>query len=281
MSDDFFTLPVGNDGGDGGGPAGEGAPGGSAPSRSDLLEQRLEKLTQTVERMTTNMTGRDYASERQAERSQLYRTLNDEVAKTQVELKAAENRMAEIYDTGDGKQIAEAHRIVSQLVAKSERLIAEGRQRLAQFDRETEAGKKASPDIDTSNLDMWKQRNGWYGTDAEMTRKAHEIDAEIRRAGVIVDGSVEYFSKIDAEMAKAFPNKLRGSPGAASNSSGMASGGAGGVTRVRRDIAESWRKMGFDVNDPKVLKSLMDARQTAVGKGILPAQPVEGRVIER
>ena len=109
-----------------------------------------------------------------------------------------------------------------------------------------------------------------------MTRAAHEIDGRIRAAGAIPVGSKEYFKAIDREMSSRFPDKFGGTPTTAGG------GGGGGTSprkgRIAQSIVEGWRRMGINVNDPKVIERMTKHRELAVSKGILPQEPVGGAI---
>ena len=51
--------------------------------------------------------------------------------------------------------------------------------------------------------------------------------------------------------------------------------------RINKTIAEGYRRMGIDIDDPKVAERMLKNRQAAVEKGILPEQPIQGSIIQR
>jgi hypothetical protein len=147
--------------------------------------------------------------------------------------------------------------------------VAEGEKR--------QGGSEGSPNLDTTNLDNWKQRHAsWYGVDKDMTAKAHQIDGQIRAAGVYPVGSVEYFNAIDREMRRLYPDKLTGSPATAGGGGAPPVRSGGG--RVAASVMEGWRRMGINVSDPKVVARMLQHREVAVSKGILPQVPVTSAI---
>jgi len=135
---------------------------------------------------------------------------------------------------------------------------------------------------DTSNLERWKERNTWYGVDAELTSAAKQIDAQIREAGVITVGSDAYFSAIDRQMRSKFPNRLSGSPSHSSgDSSHEAAGDPKGSTRIPEHIITAWKRMGLKTDTPEDIQNILKHRQKAVDKGILTEKMTTDRVITR
>jgi len=264
---------------DGGG-ATDGGP--AAPSdREAKLESRLEQLS-------TQLSGFMSKAQKQESEGASMRAENvvrAAIAKGEQELNAAEAVLAKAFDDGEGAVIAKAQRDVAQKAARLERINAEADQVRRDLKNQTErrSGGTTSGDLDTTNLDNWKTKHSsWYGVDKDMTKVAHEIDAQIREAGVIAAGSPEYFNAVDRQMSARFPDKLSGSPQTGSRSSGSASTGGGtGDQRIAASVAEGYRRMGINIDDPKVAARMIANRQKAVEKGFLPQQAVTGRILTR
>lgn len=274
MSDNPYIEIPGADGDNGGGGEGQGASGNPSVDRNTALEQRLEKMGSAIDSLLT----RDQRSKRAGEKDEATRKVVTAIQTKQREVDAAEQALAAAYEEGEGLAIAKAQRKLSELTAAVERMKSEGKAYLARFD-EREDNDDGQPD--TTNLDRWRSRNAaWYGVDAELTKASHEIDRQIRAAGALEVGSNEYFEAIDRQMQKRFPDRLKGSPGAASQSTDTA-GTSRGVTRIPAAVADGWRRMGVNIDDPEVAKRMLSHRQTAVSKGILSEKPAYGRVFER
>lgn len=257
---------------------GEGA--SPAPDTGDdklsALEQRLARITQSVEGLTAQQQ-RERAmgavSARSSELANAKRAAEDGV-------NAAEAKLAEAYDNGEGIEIAKAQRALTEAVAKRERADME----LSDFQRQVKAAEAKKPDggsMDDTNLRDWKNRHStWYGVDAEMTKASHEIDRQIRAAGVLSVGSKEYFNAIDRAMSQKYPDRFGGSPNSSGGSRGAAPNSSGRMT-INRSVADGYRRMGINIDDPKVAERMVKNRQVLVEKGILPAQPVTGPVVTR
>ncbi len=266
---------------------GEGAGGavsleaeGASPAsdKFSALEDRLNKVAQTVEQQNRGAHQRDIDNRIEARR----RELETAQTKTETSVNDAEKALADAYDNGEGVEIAKAQRALTEAVATREHAKGD----LRQFDGEVERAKKAQPQaqstLDDKNLSGWKQKHAeWYGVDAELTRAAHEIDRQIRDAGVISVGSTDYFNAVDRQLSQKFPDRFGGTP-----PTGGAGQGAGGQQtsrrgRIAQSIADGWRRMGINMDDPKVVDRMVKNRQAAVEKGILPDTPVSGSVITR
>jgi hypothetical protein len=196
----------------------------------------------------------------------------------------AETALATAYDDGEGLEIAKAQRKLSEAVAKVERRDADLESWKAQV-KAAEAKAKAAPpkaggDLDDTNLRDWKTKHStWYGVDAEMTKASHEIDRQIRAAGVLSVGSKEYFEAIDRSLSQKYPDKFGGTPQGMTGSQQQQNTATKG--RINRSIADGYRRMGINIDDPKTAERMLKHRETAVQKGILPQQPIQGSIIQR
>lgn len=279
MSDEFFEIP-GASGDAGGGGGGQGASGDPAPAdRNATLEGRIDRLGEALQ----TLVERDRKNEQNSAVSDLKRRISAALNKKQQEVDAAENTLASAYEDGDGPAIAKAQRKLSELTATMERMRAEGQGAIREAENEAKAGAAggSGKKLDTTNLDKWKDKNKvWFGVDTTMTQDAIAIGRQIESAGQIETGSHQYYEAIDREMARRYPDRLKGSPGGAPQARDTG-GTTGGVTRIPREVADGWRRMGINVDDPAVAKRMLGHRQEAVDKGILPSEPRYGRVLER
>lgn len=263
--------------------------GGGGGGADDPPVDRTAKLEQRLEQMGSQLTGFMTKAQKEAADSAAMRAENvirAAITKGQSELDEAERALAKAIEDGEAPTIAKAQRELSQKAARLERINAEADQarRDLKAQGERRQGGTRTDDLDTTNLDSWKSKHSsWYGVDKDMTKAAHEIDAKIRDAGVITPGTKEYFDAVDRQMSALFPGKLSGSPqtGSRSGGSGAGEGGRGGTQRIAASVAEGYRRMGINVDDPKVAARMIANREKAVAKGFLPAQPVTGRIIER
>ena len=148
-----------------------------------------------------------------------------------------------------------------------------------------DGGKREEPeggDLDTTNLDSWRTKHSsWYGVDKDMTKAAHEIDAQIRGAGVLEAGSKEYFDAIDRQMSQKFPDQFKGTPRTGSGGGAPVTSGGQRQVRIPASVADGYRRMGINIDDPKVAQRMVKNRERAVDKGWLPEQPASGRLVTR
>lgn len=275
MNDDFIEVPGASGNGDGGG-GGQGASAAAsgAPDRNSIFEDRLNKMGEAIE----TLVNRGRKDEADGKKADLTRRINAAISEKQKEVDKAETALAAAYDEGDGAAIAKAQRKLSELTATVERMRAEGRNAINSMGSETTSAKE--DEVDDSNLQAWRRQNKWFGTDAELTAAARKIHKDIETAGVIEIGSSEYFSALDQQMARKYPDRFKGSPGAAAQT-GDGTPAPRGVTRIPKDVIDGWRRMGINTDDPDTLKRMVGHRQTAVDKGILDPTPRYGRVIDR
>lgn len=271
---------------------GEGHGGSPAPAPApafDLspIEQRLAKITEAVSTLTRRDRDREVASASERVRAH-EANLSAAVERAGRAVDEAERALAEAYDAGDPVKIASATRRVTDAVAQREATRLEKRdfdRAKAQSERREGGSAGARGDEsgaakDTRNLEQWKQQHrDWYGVDTSMTQAAHEIDRDIRKAGVIPVGSKEYFEAIDRRLAQAYPEKFRSTPNNSGGRSNPTGGQAPQSGRIPREVLDTWRTMGINIDDDKTLERMVNGREKLVSKGILPEQPAYGRVI--
>lgn len=260
----------------------DAAGSGEELDRTAKLEQRLDRMTKAFEGYVTTRE----KTEKEAQSRSLEGQIRAAEAKAASDVDAAEQALASAFDEGDGATIARAQRVLSEATARKERVAiaaAEARNRLKQSERRTGGAAAEVPgeDLDTTNLEGWKRKHSsWYGVDSEMTRYAHSLDQQIRENGVLAVGSSEYFDAIDRQMRQKFPDRLKGSPPAAGG--GRASEAVpSGSQRIPASVAEGYRRMGINVDDPAVAKRMLANRDVAVKKGWLPDTPATGRILQR
>lgn len=250
-----------------------------APDRTARLEQRLEKMASMLESFTTQNQQR----ERHQQTSQLENQIKAAELKAAQDVDRAQSALAEAYDEGDGQTIAKAQRVLSEAAARRERVNVQAQQYRDQLKASERKKPEQRDDLDTTNLDNWKSKHSsWYGVDKDMTKYAHDLDARIRENGVLQSGSKEYFDAIDRQMRQRFPDRFDGTP-PTSGSPQHSGGGSGGHTqqRIPASVAEGYRRMGLNVDDPAVAKRMIANREKAVAKGWLPEKAVSGRILTR
>jgi len=257
-----------------------GGGGGEMPQMSErerALEARVNQLDQTLR----TMREQSQSAAQQSQIAQATAQVERSVSEAEAAVNSAETALSEALESGDPLTIAKAQRALADSAAAAERKRADRdafKQQIQQSERRDGGQRResatAQPQLDTTNLQDWKNRHAsWYGVDPEMTRVSHEIDASIRQAGQYTVGSKEYFNAIDAAMRTRFPNRFSGAPASAS-----ARGEGGQQTnsprRYDRDIQRSMDAFGLS---PEAWDK---ARQKAVEKGFLSADPARGRVMQ-
>jgi hypothetical protein len=124
------------------------------------------------------------------------------------EMDAAKRAYKEAYDAGDSDKLVEAQQ---KLAEANYRLQAVKNRRSAlQFQQpvvetqQTQAQTPA-PQIDSKTL-AWRERNGWFGQDEEMTASVLGLHQKLEKqygAGFV--GTDEYWSRVDDTMRRRFP----------------------------------------------------------------------------
>lgn len=258
------------------------APQPQSDDRVAALEARLAQLTSILTSQQQATQQRDAQMQVQSQIENAAAIVRDSESK----ITTARNKLAQAYESADSALIAAATADLSTATAEA----TAAKMNLESVKRQVAAAQQAQParqeKLDDSNLRNWRDRNkDWYGVDPDLTRAALETDREVRNERILEVGSVQYFNAIDARLRAKFPEKFQTNAnpsqfqvqrGAPMNPSSQQQG-----VRISASVADSFRRMGLNVDDPAVAKQLVQARETAVQKGFLPATPVTDRIITR
>lgn len=131
--------------------------------------------------------------------------LDSELAQEKLAFKAA-------YEAGDADAVTEAQIKIASLTARKAQLESAEVQRAQQVQRpvQTQAPlQTARPTVPTPDpkAQRWAQENDWFGKDEVMTAVAYGVHEKLIRRG-IDPRSDEYYSGIDAEVRKRFPERF-------------------------------------------------------------------------
>ena len=130
------------------------------------------------------------------------------------ELNMAKKAYKEAYDSGDSELLVEAQDKLTDAKLKVRQI----EQYKPQYDEETFKNQEnavqsqlqqSQPARLDSKTQAWLDKNSWYGTDDDMSFLAMGIHRRLERDGVPI-GSDHYWSSIDTEMHKRFPEKFAG-----------------------------------------------------------------------
>lgn len=264
--------------------------GSAAPNTEAKLSAFEQRLAGMANQLTEFMNGQRQNQTRD-QIAGYERQLTTSVADHDRKVSAAEAALSEAFDGGEGPAVAKAQRLLSEAIIEKQRAVStlETFRAKAQEAEKRPGGSSGAPGSaqtadtnDTANLNQWKSKHKtWYGVDADMTKAAHAVDARIREAGAIPVGSKEYFGAIDREMAKQFPDRFGGTPPTMGASGGATAGSGAYRGRIPQSVISGWARMGINTSDPKTIERMMKHRQTAVGKGMLPQEPISGGVVQR
>ena len=130
------------------------------------------------------------------------------------ELNMAKKAYKEAYDSGDSELLVEAQDKLTDAKIKVKQIELYR----PQYDEETFKNQEnavqsqlqqSQPARLDSKTQAWLDKNSWYGTDDDMSFLAMGIHRRLERDGVPI-GSDHYWSSIDTEMHKRFPEKFAG-----------------------------------------------------------------------
>lgn len=128
-----------------------------------------------------------------------------DAAKTQLE--AARARLTQAYEAGDAKTIAEASEALQD--AKLRQREVEGFKPSASLQVDKDGVERSTRDQAPAarpdpKAEAWKQKNGWFGSESDMTALALGLHEKLVKNGVN-PASDEYYLEIDKTMRKRFP----------------------------------------------------------------------------
>jgi len=119
-----------------------------------------------------------------------------------MEVEKAKRELREAHEEVDPAKIADAQEKLARATYRAQQV--ESYKPLQPNDKEVEVPQQAPrPDAKTV---AWQERNGWYGSDPEMTATALGLHQKLLAdRGPQYAGSDEYWSTIDTTMARRYP----------------------------------------------------------------------------
>ena len=129
------------------------------------------------------------------------------------DLDKARREYKEAYDSGDAERLVEAQERLTEVQFKAQEMERYRPQydenALQSSTNEVQIPQEQNqPARLDSKTQAWLDKNKWYGTDDDMSFLAMGIHKRLEREGVPL-GSDHYWSTIDAEMRKRFPDKFQ------------------------------------------------------------------------
>lgn len=130
------------------------------------------------------------------------------------DLEMAKKAYKDAYDSGDSELLVNAQEQLTEAKLKMNQF----ENYKYQYDEETFKNQEnavqsqlqqSQPARLDSKTQAWLDKNSWYGTDDDMSFLAMGIHRRLERDGVPI-GSDHYWSSIDTEMHKRFPEKFAG-----------------------------------------------------------------------
>lgn len=122
----------------------------------------------------------------------------------QRKLDSAKQEFKEAYNSGDADALAEAQEKLTEAKFKASQF--DETEDFSLQDEKTEV-QSQQPQRLEPKTQAWLDKNSWYGVDPDMSYLAMGIHRRLEQSGVPV-GSDYYFSQIDEEMRKRYPEKF-------------------------------------------------------------------------
>ena len=169
-------------------------------------QQEAIRVAQSLVEETKKLRGRLTEGEK------VYVSNAKEGAERQLEL--ARISYKEAYDSGDSDRVVEAQEKLTEAKFKMHQ-VESYRPQYDESALQTEENEVKIPEQSQqpqrldSKTQAWLDKNSWYGSDDDMSFLAMGIHRRLERDGVTT-GSDQYWSAIDTEMRKRFPEKFAG-----------------------------------------------------------------------
>jgi myosin heavy subunit len=169
-------------------------------------QQEAIRVAQSLVEETKKLKGRLTEGEK------VYVSNAKEGAERQLEL--ARISYKEAYDSGDSDRVVEAQEKLTEAKFKMHQ-VESYRPQYDESALQTEENEVKIPEQSQqpqrldSKTQAWLDKNSWYGSDDDMSFLAMGIHRRLERDGVTT-GSDQYWSAIDTEMRKRFPEKFAG-----------------------------------------------------------------------
>ena len=125
------------------------------------------------------------------------------------ELEKAKKEYKDAYDSGDSDRLVEAQEKLTKVQMEAEKIESykpEYSEETLQ-NSENDVTISQQPQRLDSKTQAWLEKNQWYGVDEDMSFLAMGIHRKLEREGVPT-GSDHYWSTIDTEMRRRFPEKF-------------------------------------------------------------------------
>lgn len=167
------------------------------------------------------------------------------------EIEQARQSYKAAYEEGDADKVAAAQQRLTELSVQSERVRSWQPRQMQPVQVPQRPQQQAAPQPDEQAV-AWAQKNNWFGKDTRMTAYALGVHQELVSNGVDPT-SREYYTKIDTEMKKTFPDKF-GTPVETSQAKG--NGSANVVAPAKREAKSSRNKITLTASQVALAKKL-------------------------
>ena len=166
------------------------------------------------------------------------------------EIERARRDYKTAYEEGDADLIADAQTRLTQLHVELDKTKSWTPQEMpAQEEPQFNAPQSQQQQVD-EKAQNWQKKNSWFGKDVEMTGTALGIHQKLVSEGVSPEDPV-YYTRIDSEIRKRFPEKFK-----PDNGSSQPSGGRSVVAPATRASGKSPRKVTLTASQVALAKKL-------------------------
>lgn len=155
------------------------------------------------------------------------------------------------YEEGDADKVAEAQQRLTELSVQHDKVRSWKPRQMQPVQVPQQPQQQAAPQPDEQAV-AWANKNNWFGKDTRMTAYALGVHQELVSNGVDPT-SREYYTKIDTEMKKTFPDKF-GTP--VENSQPKGNGSANVVAPAKREAKSSRNKITLTASQVALAKKL-------------------------
>lgn len=193
---------------------------------STRVRKRIEKMTAKLrEAERREQAAVEYAKQVQAQMGTLQSRvvsldrgyLSEAKNRVDSQIAIAEANLQNAIETGDGKAVVEAQRVLNQLSIQSDRVNTALSQRQAapqqpeyqqQYQYQTPQQPQEQPKRVDPKAEDWADKNEWFGQDQAMTYAAFGIHNQLKDEGFDLS-SDEYYDELNRRIRKEFPHKFK------------------------------------------------------------------------
>jgi hypothetical protein len=234
------------------------------------VQKRIDKLTARLrETQRREQAAVEYAKSVQARAQQLeqqyLRTdehrLSEAKGRVETQVVALKQIIRKAREEGDIDTETEAQQRLASLTMESSQIDQANAQRQAYVQQQAYLQQQAAQQayqqpvqqqarVVDPRVEVWAERNPWYGKDTVMTHAAWGIHRQLIEAEGVDPNSDEYYDELDKRIRQAFPKKFVGTQG--------------GASRNVQTVAPAYRASGINQSARRTVR--LSPSQVAIAK---------------